>query len=152
MPSAATLRAMNARTPALGDSTSTRAEGAGLVAALCILLLVEAAFALAVTILLSLVAGEQRGGAENSTRFAAGGAFLFAIAAYVAFRGARRRRSWSWTLAAVLQLVLAIAAGIAMVTAGEAGATTAYLVAFALAAGTMVLLSTSAVRRALGQA
>lgn len=158
MPSAATLRAMNARTPAVGASTSDRAQGAGLVSALSILLLAEAAFALAVTILLSLVAGERGSvageaaiAAENSTRFAAGGAFLFAIAAYVAFRGARRRRSWSWTLAAVLQLVLAIAAGIAMVAAGEATATAAYLAAFALAAVTMILLSMSPVRRALGQ-
>lgn len=151
MPSAATLRAMNAPTPAVSASTSPRVHGSGAVTALSVLLLAEAAFALAVTIFLSLVAGEQSGGAETSTRFAAGGAFLFAIAAYVAFRGARRRRSWSWTLGAVLQLLLAIAAGIAMVTAGEAGATAAHLVAFALAAGTMVLLSTSAVRRALGQ-
>jgi hypothetical protein len=130
------------------------------VTALCILLLAEAGFALAVTILLSLLAGDQRGtiggeegiAAENATRFAAGGAILFAIAAYVAFRGARRRRSWSWALSALLQLVLAVGAGIAMVAAGASGAIPAYLVAFGLAAVTMILLSTSQVRRALGQA
>jgi hypothetical protein len=151
---------MNARTPVVSAATTPRAQGAGAVTALSILLLAEAAFALAVTILLSLLAGEQRGSiggeegiaAENATRFAAGGAILFAIAAYVAFRGARRRRSWSWTLSAVLQLVLAVAAGIAMVAAGASGATAGYLVAFGLAAVTMILLSTTQVRRALGQA
>lgn len=142
---------MNAPTPVASASTHPRVQGSGAVTTLCVLLLAEAAFALVVTIFLSLVAGEQSGGAETSTRFAAGGAILFAIAAYVAFRGAWRRRSWSWTLGAVLQLVLAIAAGIAMVTAGEGAAPVVYLVAFALAAGTMILLSTSAVRRALGQ-
>jgi len=151
---------MNARTPVVSAASSPRARGAGAVTALSILLLAEAAFALAVTILLSVLAGDQRGAiggaegiaAENATRFAAGGAILFAIAAYVAFRGARRRRSWSWTLSAVLQLILAVAAGIAMVAAGASGATAAYLVAFGLAAVTMLLLSTSQVRRALGQA
>ncbi|MCA1587424.1 MAG: hypothetical protein LC744_01740 [Chloroflexi bacterium] len=151
---------MNARTPVAHAASSPRAEGAGAVTALCILLLAEAAFALAVTILLSLLAGEQRrtiGGdegiaAENATRFAAGGAILFAIAAYVALRGARRRRSWSWTLSAVLQLVLAVTAGIAMISAGASGAIPGYLIAFGLAAAIMLLLSTSQVRRALGQA
>jgi hypothetical protein len=142
---------MNAPTPVVSASTGTRVQGSGAVTTLCVLLLAEAAFALVVTIFLSLVAGEQSGSAETSTRFAAGGAILFAIAAYVAFRGAWRRRSWSWTLAAVLQLVLAIAAGIAMVTAEEGAAPVVYLIAFALAAGTMTLLSTSAVRRTLGQ-
>ena len=160
MPRAGTLRAMNARTPVAHAASTPRTEGTGAVTALCVLLLAEAAFALTVTILLSLLAGEQRGtiggdegiAAENATRFAAGGAILFAIAAYVAFRGARRRRSWSWTIGAVLQLVLAVAAGIAMFAAGESGATPAYLLAFGLAAVTMLLLSTSQVRRALGQA
>ena len=151
MPSAVTLRAMNVRTPAVGTPTSHGAEGSAAVGALCFLLLLEAAFALIVTIVLSLVAGEQGGAAETSTRFAAGGTILLAIAAYVAYRGARRRRSWSWTLSALLQLILAVGAGIAMVTAGEEGATPAYLIAFALAAATMLLLSTSGVRRALGQ-
>jgi hypothetical protein len=151
---------MNARTPAASTASTPRVEGAGAVTALCVLLLAEAAFALTVTILLSLLAGEQRGtiggeegiAAENATRFAAGGAILFAIAAYVAFRGARRRRAWSWTLSAVLQLILAVVAGIAMISAGASGAIPAYLIAFALAAVTMLLLSTSQVRRALGQA
>lgn len=159
-PRAGTLRAMNARTPVASAATSPRADGAGAVTALAILLLLQAAFALAVTVFLSLLAGDQRGAiggeagiaAENATRFAAGGAILFAILAYVAFRGARRRRSWSWTLGAVLQLILAVAAGIAMVVAGASGLTAAYLVAFGLAAVTMLLLCTSGVRRALGQA
>lgn len=142
---------MNVRSPVAGVSTSPRAQGSAAVGVLCFLLLAEAAFALVLTVLLSLVAGEQGGGAETSTRFAAGGTFLLAIAAYVAYRGARRRRSWSWTLSAILQLILAVGAGIAMVTAGEEAVTPAYLVAFALAAGTMLLLSTSGVRRALGQ-
>ena len=142
---------MTARTPVVQASSAHRARGSATVGLLCLLLLLEAAFALVVTIFLSLWAGEQGGGAETSTRFAAGGTFIFAIAAYVAYRGARRHRSWSWTLSAVLQLVLAIGAGIAMVTAGEDGVSPAYLVAFALAAATMLLLSTSGVRRALGQ-
>ncbi|HEX9609282.1 MAG TPA: hypothetical protein VGA26_00710 [Candidatus Limnocylindria bacterium] len=152
---------MNARTPVVTAASSPRAQGGeGAVTALSILLLLQAVFALAVTIFLSLLAGDQRsaiGGeagiaAENATRFAAGGAILFAILAYVASRGARRRRSWSWTLGAVLQLILAVAAGIAMIVAGASGLTAAYLVAFGLAAVTMLLLSTSAVRQALGQA
>ncbi|MEP7081762.1 MAG: hypothetical protein ABI841_02170 [Chloroflexota bacterium] len=142
---------MNARTPVVSAPTTPRAQGSAAIGALCFLLLLEAAFALVVTIGLSLVAGEQGGGAETSTRFAAGGTFLFAIAAYVAYRGARRHRSWAWTLSAILQLILAIGAGIAMVTAGENGVTPAYLIGFALAAATMLLLSTSGVRRALGQ-
>ncbi|MGZ8474982.1 MAG: hypothetical protein ACXWWQ_01980 [Candidatus Limnocylindria bacterium] len=142
---------MTARTPVVRASSGPRAQGSATVGLLCFLLLLEAAFALVMTIFLSLWAGEQGGGAETSTRFAAGGTFIFAIASYVAYRGARRHRSWAWTLSAVLQLVLAIGAGIAMVTAGEDGVTPAYLIAFALAAATMLLLSTSGVRRALGQ-
>lgn len=155
-----TLRAMNAQTPRHGTTTSDRADRAGTVTALWVLLLAEAALGLVVTIFLSGVAGEYRSSlagdagvaAEESTRFAAGGAFLFAIGAFVAALGARRRRPWSWTLGAVLQLILAVAAGIALFAAGAEGASAAYLVAFALAAGTMLLLSASQVRRALGQA
>lgn len=151
MPSAVTLRAMTARTPVVRASSSPRAQSSASVGVLCLLLLLEAAFALVVTIFLSLWAGEQGGDAETSTRFAAGGTFLFAIAAYIAYRGVRRHRSWGWTWSAVLQLVLAIGAGLSMVTAGEDGVGPAYLIAFGLAAGTLLLLSTSGVRRALGQ-
>lgn len=149
---------MNARTPYHPGRAGPTARS-GTVTALWVLLLAEAVLGVAVAIILSNVAGDQYASlgdsgsaAEESTRFAAGGAILFAIAALTAAIGARRRRSWSWTLGAVLQLVLAIAAGIALFAAGAEGASAAYLVAFALAAGTMILLSTSGVRRALGQA
>ncbi|MGI8930402.1 MAG: hypothetical protein ACR2F5_03755 [Candidatus Limnocylindria bacterium] len=161
MPRAGTLPGMNARTPADRTAITPYApRAAGGINALWALLLLEIAFAMAVTIFLSIAAGDQRnsiGGeagvaAENSTRFAAGGAFLFAIAAYFAFRGVRRRRTWAWTLSAVLQLILAISGAIAMLATGEAGPTVGFLVAFALAAITMIVLSTSGVRRAMGQA
>jgi hypothetical protein len=150
---------MNAETRHARAATRPRAERSATLTALWVVLLLEALLGLVVAIALSLVAGGYRESltgdaalaAEESTRWAAGGAFVFAIAALVAAIAARRRRAWSWNLAAVLQLALAIAAAIAMFTAGEAGATAAYLVAFALAAATMLLLSTSAVRRTLGQ-
>ncbi len=120
------------------------------------LLLGEAALGIGVAVFLSLVAaalGDSLGGdlgrtTEESLRFAAGGAFLFAIAAAIASRGARRRRTWAWTLAAILQLVLAIGTGIAVMVATWHPA---YLAGFGLAALVMVVLSTAGVRRALGQ-
>lgn len=149
---------MNARAP-YHPGRADPAARSGTVTALWVLLLAEAVLGVAVAIMLSNLAGEQYAAlgnsgsaAEESTRFAAGGAILFAIAAFTAAMGARRRRAWSWTLGAVLQLVLAIAAGIALFAAGAEGTSVVYLVAFALAAGTMILLSTSHVRRALGQA
>ena len=148
---------MNARTPYHPGTVKPTARS-GTVTALWVLLLAEAVLGVVVAILLSNVAGDQYAAvgagtaAEESTRFAAGGAILFAIVAFTAAMGARRRRSWSWTLGAVLQLILAIAAGIALFAAGTEGASAVYLVAFALAAGTMILLSTSQVRQALGQA
>ena len=150
---------MNAQTRS-DHAPATRAGGrAGALTALWALLLLEAILGVVVAILLSLVAGGYRTAlageagiaAEESTRFAAGGAFLFAIAAFVAAIGVRRRRAWSWNLGAILQLVLAIAAGIAMFAAGATGVTVAYLVAFGLAAVTMLLLSAPTVRRAVGQ-
>jgi low temperature requirement protein LtrA len=120
------------------------------------LLLTEAALGFALAILLSMLAsgmGNLLGdpataSAETPLRFAAGGAFLFAIFAMVASRGARRRRGWSWTLGALLQVALAIGTGIAVI-----GATwhPAYLAGFGLAAVVMTVLSTGNVRRALGQ-
>ena len=148
---------MNARTPYHSGTVKPIARS-GTVTALWVLLLAEAVLGVVVAILLSNAAGDQYAAvgagtaAEESTRFAAGGAILFAIAAFTAAMGARRRRSWSWTLGAVLQLILAIAAGIALFAAGTEGASAVYLVAFALAAATMILLSTSQVRQALGQA
>lgn len=148
---------MNARTrPQL--ATDVRRADPRTVTVLWILLLAEAALGVFMAIYLSDVAGDYRSslgdggiGAEESARFAAGGAFLFAIGAFIASNGARRHRTWAWTLAAVLQLVLAISAGIALFAAGGEGTAAAYLIAFGLAAATMVLLSTPSVRRALGQ-
>ncbi len=112
------------------------------------LLLVEAVAGLALAIYLSLVAGDAGADAENSLRFAAGGAFLFAIFAALASRGARRRRGWAWTLSAILQVILAIGTGIAVMVAEWHPA---YLVGFALAAVVMIVLSAGSVRRSLGQ-
>lgn len=121
------------------------------------LLLTEAVLTLGLAIFLSLLAsglrdflgGESGLAAETTVRFAAAAAFLFAIAAAIASRGARRRRTWSWTTAAVLQLLLAIGTGVAVLVAEWHPA---YLVGFALATVTMLVLSTPVVRRSLGQA
>lgn len=114
------------------------------------LLLSQVAIGLGVAIFLSLLAGSDAGrSAETTIRFAAGGAFLFAIFAAIAARGARRRRSWAWTMSAVLQLVLAIGTGVAVMTADWHPI---YLFGFGLAAIVMLVLSAGSVRRALGQA
>jgi hypothetical protein len=117
------------------------------------LLLAESAGGLALTIFLSMAAsavGARQGpDAEVPLRFAAGGAFLLAILAAIASRGARRRRGWSWTLAAMLQVVIAIATGIAVLNVEWHPI---YLVPFAAATLVMLVLSTGSVRRALGQA
>ena len=120
------------------------------------LLLSEAVAGLALAIFLSMLAAAERdflGGdagraAEETLRFAAGGAFLFAIFAAVASRGARRRRGWAWTLAAILQVVLAIGTGVAIMAVEWQAF---FLVGFAAAAVVMLVLSTTSVRRALGQ-
>lgn len=128
---------------------------APLMGLLRILLFAEAAAGLALAIGLSMVAGGSdvlgvTVGSESETalRFAAGGAFLFAIFAAVAARGVRRRRGWAWTLSAMLQVIAAVGTGIAVIAAEWHPA---YLVAFGLAAVVMTVLSTAAVRRALGQ-
>jgi hypothetical protein len=113
------------------------------------LLLAEAVAGLVLAIALSMLAGGGDPDAETSLRFAAGGAFLFAIFAAIAARGVRRRRGWAWTLSAILQVVLSIGTGVAVMSAAWHPA---YLVGFALAAILMIVLSTSSVRRALGQA
>lgn len=124
-----------------------------MIGALRALLLTEAVAGLLLAIALSLVAsavGEGSGTAdETNVRFAAGAAFLFALFAAIASRGARRRRGWSWTMAAILQVLLTIGAGIAIMVAEWHPA---YLAGFGLASAVMLVLSVASVRRALGQA
>ncbi|HYI66136.1 MAG TPA: hypothetical protein VEW95_04365 [Candidatus Limnocylindrales bacterium] len=142
-----------ALTPAVSAQSESRVLGIGLLRAL---LLGEAALGLVVAIGLSMLAsgqnaslgGEAGRAAEQTLRFAAGFSFLFAILAAFASRGARRRRTWAWTLAALLQLILAIGTGIAILTAAWHPV---YLLGFALPAVVMLVISTSSVRRALGQ-
>ena len=124
------------------------------IAFLRVLLLIEAALGVAIAIALSMLAGGANDGsgagitAEENLRFAAGFAFMSAILAAVAARGARRRRAWSWTLAAVLQLLAALGTGAAL-TIGSWHP--AYLLGFAASAVMMLVLSTGPVRRGLGQ-
>ena len=133
-------------TPMRSTPSTPRVVGIGVLRAL---LLAEAVLGLALAIWLSAeAAGLEDALAEQNVRFAAGGAFLFAIFAAVASRGARRRHGWSWTLAALLQLIIAVAAGITILTLAWHPA---YLLAFALAATVMLVLSMGSVRRALGQ-
>jgi len=114
-----------------------------------VLFLAEAAAGLALTIVLSMLAGDTADpGTETSLRFAAGAAILFAIFAAVASRGVRRRRLWAWTLGAILQVILAIGVGVAVMAAEWHPA---YLIGFGFAAVVMIVLSIGSVRRALGQ-
>lgn len=132
------------------------APRARMVGMLRALLLAEALGGVVLAIFLSTLAagiggplGEEAGrAAEETVRFAAGAAFLFAIFAAAASRGARRRRSWSWTLAAMLQVILAIGTGVAVLSATWHPL---FLGAFAAAAAVMLVLSAGSVRRALGQ-
>ena len=142
-----------ALTPAASAGSDSRVLGIGLLRAL---LLGEAVLGLVIAIGLSMLASGQNaslGGeagreAEQTLRFAAGFSFLFAIFAAFASRGARRRRTWSWTLAALLQLILAVGTGIAILTAAWHPV---YLLGFVLPAVVMLVLSAPSVRRALGQ-
>jgi hypothetical protein len=124
-----------------------------MVGVLRALLLAEAIAGLVVAIFLSMGAsaiGEAQGpDAEVPLRFAAAGALVVGIFAAIASRGARRRRAWSWTLAAILQVIIAVATGIAVLTVEWQPI---YLVPFAAAVLVMLVLSTASVRRALGQA
>ena len=146
---------MNA-TPVASTARSVPAPRVAMVGVLRAFLLGEAAAGLVFAIFLSLLAGGQTdfvGGdsgraAEETLRFAAGGAFLFAIFAAVASRGARRRRPWAWTLAAILQVIVAVGTGAAVMIAEWHPL---FLVGFGLAAIVMLVLSTTSVRRALGQ-
>lgn len=127
-----------------------------MVGVLRALLLGEAATALVLAVALSMLAaafrdfmgGDAGRAAEETLRFAAGGAFLFAIFAAIASRGARRRRSWAWTLAALLQVIAAIGTGVAVMMVEWHPL---FLVGFGAAAVVMTVLSAASVRRALGQ-
>lgn len=139
------------------DPTATampvvRAGRVPLVGVLRGLLLSQALLGLGLAVFFSLLAAAARDflgpGAEVNVRFAAAGAFVFAIFAAIASRGARRRRGWAWTMAAVLQLILAIGTATAVIVAEWSPL---YLFGFGLAAVTMLILSTTAVRRSLGQ-
>jgi hypothetical protein len=131
--------------PTPATAAAPRVLGLGLLRAL---LLLEAALGVAAAIGLSMLASEQRDSLEQTLRFAAGFSFVFAILAAFASRGARRRRTWAWTLAALLQLALAIGTGIAVLAATWHPA---YLLGFALATAVMLVLSVGSVRQALGQ-
>jgi drug/metabolite transporter (DMT)-like permease len=138
----------DASSPARPDPAQVRAP---LIGVLRIVLLAEAILGVVLAIILSsLAAAEFSAGTdgENSFRFAAAAAFIFGIAAAIAARGARRRRAWAWTVAAILQLVLAIGTGGAILLAEWQPV---FLVGFVLAVVAMLVLSTSSVRRALGQ-
>ncbi len=141
---------MTALTDAATAVATPRLPMIGLLRAL---LLTEAAAGLALAVFLSLLAdvvGQRSGIAdETNLRFAAGGALLFALFAAIASRGARRRRGSAWTMAAILQVLLAIATGIAIMVAEWHPV---YLVGFALSSAVMLVLSIASVRRALGQA
>lgn len=155
---APTLAGMNAVPAATSPSASTVSAipRVPMVGVLRALLLGEAAATLAVAIFLSMLAaglrdfigGDAGRAAEESLRFAAGAAFLFAIFAAVASRGARRRRTWAWTMAAVLQVILAIGTGIAILVAEWHPL---FLIGFGAGAVVMLVLSAASVRRALGQ-
>jgi hypothetical protein len=146
------LARMTAQTavPSASPTPNARVPMVGVLRAL---LIGEALAGLVVAIFLSMGAsaiGAQQGpDAEVPLRFAAGGALLVGIFALIASRGARRRRSWAWTMAAMLQVIIAVATGIAVFAVEWHPL---YLVAFGAAVGVMLVLSTSSVRRALGQA
>jgi hypothetical protein len=146
-----TLTRMTAQTaaPRAGPTPDARVPMVGVLRAL---LIGEAVAGLVVAIFLSMgasVVGAQQGpDAEVPLRFVAGGALLVGIFALIASRGARRRRSWAWTMTAMLQVIIAVATGIAVLTVEWHPL---YLVAFGAAVGVMLVLSTTSVRRALGQ-
>jgi peptidoglycan/LPS O-acetylase OafA/YrhL len=137
---------MNAR-------TTEAATSIPMLGVLRALLLIEAAAMLAATIFLSmLAAGVENflgdGSGETTIRFAAGGTFIFAILAAFASRSVRRRRGSAWTLAAVLQVILAVGTGVAILVSEWHPA---FLIGFALPTLVMLVLSTASVREALGQ-
>ncbi len=129
-------------------------DGVRSVEALRWALLLEAAAGVALAVILSLVATGIRNlnpddiGADAGVRFAAAGAFLLTVALAIVARGVRRRRSWSWTAAAMVQVLVAIGTAAAVLIADWHPA---YLIGLGVAAALLVLLSMPAVRRALGQ-
>lgn len=135
---------------------ATPLSRSAMVGTLRALLLLEAALMLGLAIVLSLLAaglrdflgGDSGRAAEETVRLLAGFSFVVAILAAAASRGARRRRPWSWTLSAILQLIVAVGTAIAVLVAEWHAA---YLVAFGIAGLVMAMLSTTPVRRALGQ-
>jgi hypothetical protein len=149
-PSKLTPMTAQSAAPTAATAPDARVPMVGVLRAL---LIGEAAGALVVAIFLSMGASAlgAEGGpdAEVPLRFAAGGALLIGIFALIASRGARRRRRWAWTMAAMLQVIIAVAAGIAVLVVEWHPA---YLVAFGAAVAVMLALSTASVRRALGQA
>lgn len=145
------MTALPTATPTSDVATPPASRSAGILVTR-VLLLVEAALTLGLSIFLSLLAsalGDFSGpDAELTVRWASAAAFLFAIAAAIASRGVRRRRGWAWTTAAVLQLIMAVGTGIAVLNVNWHPA---YLIGFALPALAMLVLCTPSVRRDLGQ-
>ena len=125
-------------TPMRSTPSTPRVVGIGVLRAL---LLAEAVLGLALAIWLSAeAAGLEDALAEQNVRFAAGGAETQVKCL--------KATEASWTLAALLQLIIAVAAGITILTLAWHPA---FLLAFALAATVMLVLSMGSVRRALGQ-
>ncbi len=147
---AARTTAADSPTPASPLSAVDREP---MVGVLRVLLWAEAIGGLVLAIFLSMGASTIGAGgdtaAEEPLRFAAAGAFLLGLFALIASRGARKRRPWAWTLSAILQVIVAVATGVAVLVAEWHPV---YLIGFGLAAIVMLVLSTTAVRRALGQA
>ncbi len=138
---------MNARTTDTPSSSSSLGVLRGL-------LLIEAVALLAATIFLSMLAAGVEsflgdGSSETSIRFAAGGTIILAILAAFASRGVRRRRGSAWTLAAILQVLIAIGTGVAILVAEWHPV---LAIGFVLPAVVMLVLSSASVREALGQA
>jgi hypothetical protein len=137
------------------DAGTTTARGTNLpmLGILRGLLLLEAVAMLAATIVLSMVASGLEalsgpGASETTIRFAAGGTIIVAILAAWASRGARRRARWAWTLAAILQVIIAVGTGVAVLVSEWHPI---FIIGFALPILVMLVLSTAVVRRELGQ-
>ena len=130
------------QTPTLTSAEPGRSTSVGLLRTL---LMGEAVVALVLGIGLSIAASHAEAG-ENGLRFAAGASVIVAIAAAIGSRGARRRRPWAWTLAALLQVVVAMGTGLAVLAADGHPAV---LLGFVLAAAVMLVLTTGPVRRQL---
>lgn len=115
---------------------------------LAALLGLEGGLAFALGVGLSMVAGALDRRTAVGVEFIAAAAVIFAIVSYFAARGSLRRRPWSYTLAAMLQLVMALSLGLAAFANGWQAP---YVGAFGLAGAIMVTLSAQSVRTALDQ-